>query len=252
MKALRLELTCSIAALQLLTRLPVPSPAGFSPRILEGGVKYFPLVGAIVGALCAAALFASSLVWGGMLPSILAVALGVVLTGAIHEDGFADFFDGLGGRTRETRLAIMKDSHIGAFGVLALILALAIKVYALAALPVAMGAAALVAAHAGARFAVFAAMSLLPYAGKVSAAKIKPFASACKPRSVAIAAILGFGPLLLLPLSAAAMALPAGIVAATLLASSARRMLGGYTGDVLGAVEQAFEIAFLLGAAAAA
>jgi adenosylcobinamide-GDP ribazoletransferase len=245
------ELRYFLAAIQVLTRLPVPHVNGFSEEWVERGVKYFPLAGALVGAICAAVLVLSSKLWAGTLPAILTVAAGIAITGGLHEDGFADFFDAMGGATREARLAIMKDSRLGTYGVLALGAGIGIKVFALAALPAAIGATVLLAAHAGARLAAVGVISMLPYAGGISAAKIKPLGHGITAADLVIASAFGALPLLLLPIPFALSGLFAALVSAA-LAVAAQRLLGGYTGDVLGAVEQVFEIAFLLGAAACA
>jgi len=250
MRHMRREFIYFLTAVQLLTRLPVPRLHGFAHRWMERGVKYFPLTGALVGAGCAAILLASSQLWGGTLPALLTIAAGIAITGGLHEDGFADFFDSMGGATREARLAILKDSRIGTYGALALGAGIGIKVFALAGLPLAIGAAALVPAHAGGRLAAVAVISALPYAGGLSAAKIKPLGHGMKWTDLAIAAAFGIIPLLLLPGAFGLPALAAGIAAAGIAAWMARRLLGGYTGDVLGAVEQVYEIAFLLAAAA--
>lgn len=238
--------------MQVLTRLPVPRLHGFAEKWMERGVKYFPLTGAIVGAACGAILLAASSVWHGVLPALLTVAAGIAITGGLHEDGFADFFDSMGGATREARLAIMKDSRIGTYGALALGAGVAIKVFALSGLPLWVAAAAMAPAHAGGRLAAVAVLSLLPYAGGISAAKIKPLGRGVTRSDLGIAAALGMLPLLLLPLHFGLPAFAAGAVAVVIAAFAAKRMLGGYTGDVLGAVEQIFEIAFLLTAAACA
>jgi adenosylcobinamide-GDP ribazoletransferase len=246
------EIRYFLAAIQILTRLPVPHFDGFADEWMERGVKYFPLTGALVGALCAAILLGTSTIWSGPLPALLTVAAGIAITGGMHEDGFADFFDAMGGSTREQRLAIMKDSRLGTYGVLALGAGIAIKVFALAALPMATGAASLVAAHAGGRLATVGVIAKLPYSGGIAAAKIKPLGHGITPADLAIAVGFGVFPLLLLPGRVALPAFFAAVFAAALAASSARRLIGGYTGDVLGAVEQTYEIAFLLGAAACA
>ncbi len=247
---MRREFIYFLVAVQVLTRLPVPRMQGFAERWMERGVKYFPLTGAIVGAVCALILFGASHLWHGVLPAIITVAAGILITGGLHEDGFADFFDSMGGATREARLAIMKDSRIGTYGALALGAGVAIKIFALAGLPLWTAAAGLVAAHAGGRLAAVAVISLLPYAGGISAAKIKPLGRGVTRADLAIAGVFGLLPLLLLPAAFAFPALAAGAGAALIAALGARRLLGGYTGDVLGAVEQIYEIAFLLGLAA--
>src|SRR5271166_1335207 len=188
---IREELRYFMAAIQLLTRLPVPHAEGFTSEWMERGVKYFPLAGALVGAFCALILLAASHLWNGALPALLTVAAGIAITGGLHEDGFADFFDGMGGATRDARLAIMKDSRAGTYGVLALVLGVGMKVLALAALPPAAGAAALVSAHAGGRLAAVAVIAKLPYAGGLSAAKIKPLGYGIRWTDIGIAGVSG-------------------------------------------------------------
>ncbi len=250
MRRIRRELLYFLVAVQVLTRLPVPRMQGFADRWMERGVKYFPLTGAIVGAACAAVLFMTSYLWHGSLPALLTVAAGILITGGLHEDGFADFFDSMGGATREARLAILKDSRIGTYGALALGAGVATKIFALEGLPLSVAAAGLIAAHAGGRRAAVAIISLLPYAGGISAAKIKPLGRGVTRADLTIAAVFGLLPLVLLPGRFALTALAAGAIASLITARNARRLLGGYTGDVLGAVEQIYEISFLLALAA--
>ena len=247
---MRREFIYFLVAVQVLTRLPVPRMQGFAQRWMERGVKYFPLTGAIVGVACAGVLLATSYFWHGMLPALLTVAAGILITGGLHEDGFADFFDSMGGATREARLAIMKDSRIGTYGALALGAGIATKIFALAGMPLWIAAVGLIASHAGGRLAAVAVISLLPYAGGLSAAKIKPLGRGVTRADLAIAAAFGLAPLALLPGRFALTALAASAITALITARSARRMLGGYTGDVLGAVEQVYEITFLLALAA--
>jgi adenosylcobinamide-GDP ribazoletransferase len=247
---MRREFIYFLVAVQVLTRLPVPRMQGFAQRWMERGVKYFPLTGAIVGVACAGVLLAASYLWHGMLPALLTVAAGILITGGLHEDGFADFFDSMGGATREARLAIMKDSRIGTYGALALGAGIATKIFALAGMPLWIAAVGLIASHAGGRLAAVAVISLLPYAGGLSAAKIKPLGRGVTRADLAIAVAFGLAPLVLLPGRFALTALAASAITALITARGARRMLGGYTGDVLGAVEQVYEISFLLALAA--
>jgi adenosylcobinamide-GDP ribazoletransferase len=230
-------------AFAFLTRLPIRGTVAARP--LAAAVRCFPLVGVVVGL-------------GGGLVYVLGLALGLpplgaaliaivatgVLTGALHEDGLADSADGLvGGQDRERRLAIMSDSRIGSYGVLALILSVLGRASLLAALPAAHAIAALIGAHALAR----AAMALVMARG--TPAKSKGLgAAAGKPVesdalvALAIAAILAWialGPV------AAAVALAATLAIAWGMARLARRLIGGYSGDILGAIEQLAEIAIL-------
>src|SRR5690606_41658926 len=125
------QLQLLLAATQFLTRLPTPSPRGFEPDWITRSTRYFPLVGQGVGAICALAWLGGSAIWRGAVAAVVAVGVGVVITGAFHEDGLADTADGLGGgQTPQRRLEIMKDSRIGAYGAAALVLVLGGKVAA--------------------------------------------------------------------------------------------------------------------------
>lgn len=245
----RREARLLAAAAGFLTRIPVPALA-FDPDWLPRSAKYFPLVGALVGVLAAAILLAGGHVWPGPVPAILAVLGALLVTGALHEDGLADTADGLGGRSREARLAIMKDPRLGAYGALALGFCLALRVAALAALPPWSAAVALVGAHAGGRLAAVLLLAAQPYAGDPAAARVSHGAGRPTRAELALAALFGLAPALLLPLPQALLALGLGTAAAGLLAWRVCRALGGQTGDVLGATEAVFETGFLLGAAA--
>lgn len=244
------QLKLFFCALQFLTRLPAPSFADFQPDWITRAARYYSLVGVLVGAACAGVLLAAGQAWSGALPPLLAVAAGVLITGGFHEDGLADAADGLGGgQTPERRLEIMKDSRVGTYGVLALGLVLAIKVLALAALPLATAALALVAAHGAGRAAAVAVMALGRHVGGRDGAKYKPAPDGVRGSEALVAAGLGLWPLALLGWAGLAGA-AAGAALAMVLALTARRLIGGYTGDVLGGVEQACELGVLLGVSA--
>ena len=241
-------------AVQFLTRLPVPTLRDFQPEWTARSARYFPLVGALVGLVSAGVFIVASEFWSGTLSALLAVVAGGLMTGAFHEDGLADTFDGLGGgQTRERRLEIMKDSRIGTFGALGLGLTLAVKVAALGQLPAWSGALAIVAAHAAARAAAVIAMRVSPYAGDRDQTKVKPVADGVTTREVLVAvlfAILALVPLFVVAPLAAGVALAAGGAVATLMAWMSVKLIGGWVGDTLGATEQMFEVGFLLACAA--
>src|SRR4051812_47201607 len=230
----------------VLTRFPIASDAAEPGAVAASGWA-FPLVGGGIGALCAAAFFAAALLG---LPvgaaALLAVAAGIAATGALHEDGLADTADGFGGGgTRDRKLAIMRDSAQGTYGVVALVLSIGLRATAIAAIrdPVFVGLA-LVGAHAASRAALPAAMLLLrpARADGLGAAAGRPsrIVAAAAALIGAAIALATLGPLALL-LAGAAMAL-AGMLA--------RRQIGGYTGDVLGFFQQIGEIVMLLVTAA--
>jgi adenosylcobinamide-GDP ribazoletransferase len=187
---------------------------------------------------------------------LLAMAAGVWATGGFHEDGWADTCDGLGGAvSREKALIIMKDSRIGSYGALGLILMLGLKAACLVAAvgeSLALGMAALLLVQCGSRAAPLWLLWRLPYAGDVEHAKAKPLATQAGAVDVAIALGWALLPMALVWLWQPALALR---LAALLLAVAAatlwmqrwlRRRLGGYTGDNLGATQQVVEAAMLL------
>jgi adenosylcobinamide-GDP ribazoletransferase len=249
---IRHELRLIGVALQFLTRVPVR--VGFDPSWLNQSARHFPLVGAFVGALGALVLCAASLVF----PSAVAVGLSMVatvlLTGAFHEDGLADTCDALGGAvSRERALEIMKDSRIGTYGALGLLLVLGLKAATLVALPPAWAMAALLLAHTVSRAAAVALIRLLPYAGDVSQAKAKPLAERISTGGL----LVGLAWAVMVGLALIAwqagwwpMVVTAWGVAALGAWVCGRwfvRRLGGITGDTLGATQQLTELAVLLG-----
>jgi adenosylcobinamide-GDP ribazoletransferase len=238
------------AATALLTRLPVGAAVREEGSI-AAGFWAFPLVGAGIGAVAAAAFFfAEAVGLPGLPAAFLALAAGIALTGALHEDGLADAADGFaGGAGREEKLAIMRDSRHGTFGVLAIVLSVGLRAAALGSIgdPIHAGLA-LIAAHAVSRGALPAIVYVLP------AARSDGLAVAVgKPGPVAtIAAIMIGGVLALATLGPLTGAVAVGLSAAAiaLAALLARRQIGGYTGDVLGFCQQIGEIVMLLAAAA--
>jgi adenosylcobinamide-GDP ribazoletransferase len=242
-------------ALRFMTIFPVPSSdAANAPDWLSRCAKFFPAVGICVGFVSAAALLLAGSVWSPVIAALLAVAASIVVTGALHEDGLADTADGFGGGwSVEKRLAIMKDSWIGAYGALALVFGIALRVAALTELPLWTGAAALIAAHAAARITPAFVMNALPYAGDTAAMKVS-YADARVSSNDIWFAVLVTGcalvPLALVSITSVISGLLLGALLAAALALWARRLIDGYTGDVLGAIEQMFEIGFLLGVTA--
>jgi adenosylcobinamide-GDP ribazoletransferase len=244
-----------ISAVRFLTVLPTPPmDDALRPDWLARAIRYFPLVGAGIGVVSALVWLIAVDVWSPTIAALLAVAASLALTGALHEDGLADTADSFGGGwSIEKRLAIMKDSRIGSYGALALGIGTALRVAALATLPPWIGAAALIAAHAAARATPGFVMNRLRYAGETAAMKVSYADAAVPPpeiRAVLLSAALAMLPLLILSLRPALLGLVVGALLASALARWSQRLLGGYTGDVLGAIEQLFEIGFLLGVAA--
>ena len=234
-------------AFGFLTRIPIGDPAADAPGSLAGAAWAFPLVGAVVGAIGGGAYWiASSAGLSPALAGLAAVGAACLATGCLHEDGLADMADGFGGGSdREAKLAIMRDSRIGAYGVIALGISILARVLALAAL-LGPGAAlaALIAAGALSRAAIVPVMAGLPHARADGMSS-----RAGRPSAAATAAALVIGAivaLLALGFGSGALAIAVALLAALVVALLARRQIGGQTGDVLGAVAQAAEVAVLL------
>jgi adenosylcobinamide-GDP ribazoletransferase len=242
-------------ALRFMTIVPVPSSDAATPTDwLSRCARYFPAVGIFIGLVSATVLLLAGAIWGPVIASLLAVAASMVVTGALHEDGLADTADGFGGGwSVEKRLAIMKDSRIGAYGALALALSVALRVTALTEMPLWSGAAALIAAHAAARITPAFVMNALPYAGDTAAMKVSYSdvpVSAHDIRFALIVVACALLPLAFTSIASVISGLLLGAIMAVAIVLWARKLIDGYTGDVLGATEQMFEIGFLLGVAA--
>ena len=242
-------------ALRFMTIVPVPSSdAAIAPDWLSRCAKYFPVIGIGIGLASAVVMLLADRIWSPVVASLLAVATSIAVTGALHEDGLADTADGLGGGSSvEKRLAIMKDSRIGTYGTLALVFSLSLRVAALAEMPLWTAAAALVSAHAAARVTPALVMTALPYAGDTAMMKVSyiDVSVSAHDRGFALVVVL----CALLPLAfASILSVISGLLLGAALAAAvalwARKRINGYTGDVLGAIEQMFEIGFLLGVAA--
>jgi adenosylcobinamide-GDP ribazoletransferase len=233
-------------AVAFFTRIPV-ALASAGDATLADAAWAFPLVGAGIGAIIAFAFLLAQVIRLGDLPSaLLAVLVGLLLTGALHEDGLADTADGIfGGDERGRRLEIMRDSRHGTFAVLALMLSVGLRAAALAQIGEVLSAGlALVTAHAVSRGLLPAVMWVLAPAREdglgVGAGRPRP-------------ARISVGLVIALAIAAAALGplhgvITFGVAAAAVAATAtiAQRRIGGYTGDVLGALQQIGEIAILL------
>ncbi|HEX3415721.1 MAG TPA: adenosylcobinamide-GDP ribazoletransferase [Stellaceae bacterium] len=239
-----------LAATAFFTRLPVEPRAAGEWRLADSAWA-FPLVGAGIGGAAALALLLAQLVGlASWLAALLSVMAGIALTGALHEDGLADTADGFcGGRDRDEKLAILRDSRQGTYGVLAIVLSVLLRAAALAGIgDVIHAGLALVAAHAVSRAALPAAMM-----GLTPARPDGLGATAGTPRAggAIAAALIGTA------IASAALGPGRGAIAVSLtgvlvfaMGELARRQIGGYTGDVLGAFQQVAEVVILLAASA--
>ena len=217
-------------AFQFLTVLPVGRPG---PRPLGEAAWCFPLVGLAVGGSAALVLLAAR--EAGLpagLAGFLAVGAGIAVTGGLHEDGLADTADGLGVPDRRRALDAMRDPRTGAFGALALALTVPMRALALAA----AGPAAALAAHALSRGAMAGAMAWS------RPARADGLAAGAGPTAAAAALLLATG----IGAALGWQSVPAAALAAFAMAWLAAKRFGGHTGDTLGAIQQAAELAVLL------
>ena len=276
----RHELAAIGLAVRLLTRLPLPerrtdatpgpapssaattpeqsaaqSMAAPTPDHSAAAVSYYPLAGILVGAFAGIVFCLAHLVFPVALAVVLATAAAILATGALHEDGFADACDGLGGgATRERALEIMRDPRLGTYGAAGLGLILAAKVLALVAAPVEVIPWLLVAAHAASRASMALALASGTYARTSGIAA--PLAGA-SPSGVRVAVALLAGAavsctlLVEAPPTVLITALGGLALGHLLMRRAYERKLGGYTGDCLGAVQQTSELGMYLGALAA-
>ncbi|CDY74115.1 Cobalamin synthase [Caballeronia glathei] len=239
------ELRYFLTALGYFTRVPVPRWVGFEPHYLSAAARYFPLVGLMVGGIGALVYLAALHVFPAGVAVLLSMAATLVVTGAFHEDGLADCADAFGGAyTRDDALRIMRDSRIGAFGAIALVIALALKWQTLAALPPMRAVALMIAAHAASR--AFAISYLLTLDYVRAEGKAKPVAQRMSIASFALAALCGLPWLFWPDWRLGCVAVAVLVVVRLAIGRYFVRRIGGYTGDCLGFAQQLFELAVYL------
>jgi adenosylcobinamide-GDP ribazoletransferase len=244
-------------ALQFFTRVPFTHDLtqwmDWNPDKLRASSRYFPLVGFALGLFAAMVFGLTAVIWNEWIAAVITLAVTALATGAFHEDGFTDYWDAMGGGLdRGKTLAIMKDSRIGAYGVIAIVLATAAKIAALADMRVDVALLALVAAHTVGRAASCAVLYALPYVRDDETAKSKPLAQSMTKNELIVALCIGAAPLLLTLISyrdlilQVLLAAVAVSIATWAMARHMQKRIGGFTGDALGAVEQTAEVAVLL------
>ncbi|WP_321792335.1 adenosylcobinamide-GDP ribazoletransferase [Caballeronia sp. J97] len=239
------ELRYFFTALGYFTRVPVPRWVGFERGYLNAAARYFPLVGAMVGGVAALVYLAALRVFPAGVAVLLSMAATLVLTGAFHEDGLADCVDAFGGAyTREDALRIMHDSRVGAFGAIAITVALALKWQTLAALPPSRVAWTMIAAHAVSRAFAISYLVTLDYVR--AEGKAKPVAQRMSLPSFALALVFSLPWLFVIDLKLACFTVVALVVLRFIIGRYFVRRIGGYTGDCLGFAQQVFEIAIYL------
>lgn len=248
------EVKIFLTALMFYTRLPCGRWIENPQEYLNATARYFPLVGWLVGGAAGMVFWAAHQCWPASVALVLSLMTSVLLTGALHEDGLMDACDGFGGGwTRDRILAIMKDSHIGAFGGLGMLLLVLLKLTALHALPASVVPLALFAGHSLSRFAAMSLLASYEYARADHTSKAGSAVRKMARAECAYAAVWGISPVIVLAMLAgeAVQKFESGLVGAVLLAVGLARWglgryffraIGGYTGDCLGAVQQVTEV----------
>lgn len=240
---MRNEWTAFLNALMFYSRIPVPRNTPFSNEILNRATRYFPLVGAIIGGLGALCFWSAHLILPTDIAIILSMAFTIFITGAFHEDGFADFCDGFGGgHTREKILEIMKDSRIGTYGAAGLILMLLTKFLCLGNIRESSLPIVIIAAHTFSRFAPVVLIYTSQYVRIDLTSKVKPIGHRDSPLAFLVALCTGGLSLLLLDVKTVFLIISLTAITFLLFRKYVNKRLAGYTGDVLGALQQISEL----------
>lgn len=247
---LKKEYRYLLTAIMFYTRIPCPQWIDHNPDDLNKATRYFPFIGWIVGSISFLAFWVFDLLFNSDIAILLSMITGIFITGAFHEDGFADVCDGFGGGwTKEKILAIMKDSRSGAYGVVGICCILLLKFLCLQAIHTAnenLFPFVLIAAHAASRLCAVLLMTISTYVRENEDAKAKPLAKSISASELLPAMCFGLIPLLLFQdiITVVVMLLP--LVGTLYLRWYYHKWIGGYTGDCLGALQQVTEILFYL------
>jgi adenosylcobinamide-GDP ribazoletransferase len=236
------EIRVFFTAIMFYTRIPCPKWVDHSDEYLNSANRYFPLIGIICGACSGLIYWGASFLFPHPISIIMALAAGILLTGAFHEDGFADVCDGFGGGwTKEKILLIMKDSRVGAYGVLGLIFLFLLKYESLLALPPDKLPLLFIVSGALSRFVALTLVYTHTYARSDESSKSRSVAKISETNLV-IAGAFGILPLLSFKNPLYFLVLLPLFIFKYLFGRYFQKWIGGYTGDCLGATQQLAEI----------
>jgi len=236
------------AALTLFTRLPVGRWRTVPPESFARAVVWWPVVGWLTGATAAVVLWCAAQIVPQMAAAVIALSARALLTGAFHEDGLGDFFDGFGGgRTRERTLEIMKDSRAGSYGVVGMALYFALIITLIGSLPLSVAVLAVAVGDPLCKAVAGMLTNILPYARRGEDGKIGTAYRRMGAGAIVFSLAAGFAPLALLLPPPMWLAAATSVAAMLLLAWMMWRRIGGYTGDCCGATFLLCEAAFYVG-----
>jgi len=228
-------------AILFFTRIPLSCKSTYHASDTMHAIRYLPLIGLLVGLWASAVFVLFHYIFSSEISIFFSMISTIILTGAIHEDGFADFCDSLGGMTPESRLRIMKDPNIGAFGVIALLGILSGKYLFLIHIDSYHLPWVLVSGHVLSRFFILFFMLFLPYAGKPETSKSLSLVETIHIKNICIATVITILTIFVLPYDVL-VSIPLLILIILLLFFYYRKSIGGYTGDYLGAAQQITEL----------
>lgn len=238
------------AALVFFTRLPFWKLKAFNVPLdyYKDAINYWAVTSWLTACVMSATLWLSTQVFPYTVAVLLALLSRVLLTGALHEDGLADFLDGFGGgRNREKILAIMKDSHIGTFGVIGLLFYFLLLYGLLSHLPLIIACVIILIADPFCKFISSQIVRFLPYARTAEGSKSKVIYNKATPVSFLVSAFFGLLPLLFIPSIKWLTALLLPVVIFLFLIRFMKKKIGGYTGDCCGALFLLCELSFYIG-----
>lgn len=241
------ELNIFLTALLFYTRIPVRKNIEFSNDLLSKATRYFPFVGFLVGGIGALTFMGANYFFSIHLSLVISIITMVFFTGAFHEDALADFCDGFGGGyTKEKILLIMKDSRIGTYGAIALILLFFTKILLLSEIKTSQIPIILIAANVVSRINPVLLIFTAKYVRLDESSKCKAVDENKSPYTLIIALIFGIVPFAFLSLITSALIFIMLLLIFIIFRYYVIKKIEGYTGDVLGALQQFSEIAFYL------
>jgi len=235
-----------LTAVRFFTRIPVPSSLEYNQEMLNRSLKYLPLIGWLIGGIGAGVFYGTTYLFPLPVRILLSMTATLLMTGAFHEDGFADVCDGFGGGwNKEEILKIMKDSRIGSFGTIGILMMLLSKFVLLTSILPAHIPFVMIAAHSVSRFAAVSLVYTHRYVDHQDS-KSKPVGTRISFPELMISAVFGVIPMVWMHSLYFLMLLVPVFLAKGLLARYFNRWIGGYTGDCLGATQQVTEVIFYL------
>jgi len=237
-------------ALSFFTRIPVPKTMQFSPELLNQSSRYFSLIGLLLGIILSLSYYTVNTLFGAQISILLMMAFSLALTGAFHEDGLADMADGFGGGySKEQCLTIMKDSRIGTYGAVTLIMAFALKftlLLTLSSYNISVIIITIILSQSLSRAIAASLIISIPYVSEEQHNKSKPLATNQSVKSTAFLLIVGCLPLVFYSQTTVFICLGVLFVFRWFFQQWLMKKIAGFTGDCLGAAQQVAEILILL------